>query len=82
MKTTIDFADDLSERLRERTKERGITLRSAIHEATLRWLDEENKPLRTPIDMRKYAVSGGLTPEAQKLSPSEIIEWSYDPDNL
>ena len=60
MKTTLVLDDALVERVRERAKERGVSMSSVVEEAIVRMLAEKATPERPPLDLPSFDSGGYL----------------------
>ena len=77
MKTTIELADDLAQRVRLLAQRRGVTLRTVIEDSIRLSLAEEER--RGQYTLPDKSVDGnGLQPEFRGKSWSEIREAAYE----
>jgi hypothetical protein len=60
MKTTLVLDDALVDRVRERAKERGVSMSSVVEEAIVRMLAETVSPERPPLDLPSFNSGGYL----------------------
>jgi hypothetical protein len=60
MKTTLVLDDALVERVRERAKERGVSMSSVVEEAIFRMLTDESAPDHPPLDLPSFNSGGYL----------------------
>jgi hypothetical protein len=76
MKTTIDIADPILHEARRLAQREGTTLRALVEDGLRRVVSHrsKNKPYRFRL---VTSGGGGLTPEAQQMSWSEIRDLSY-----
>ena len=60
MKTTLVLDDALVERVRERARERGVSMSSVVEEAIVRMLAEKATLERPPLDLPSFDSGGYL----------------------
>ncbi|MGC6467361.1 MAG: hypothetical protein ACON38_06745 [Akkermansiaceae bacterium] len=79
MKTTIDLADDLAATIKAKSKQEGISMRAAVHQALRLWLENKDQTATRPRIAREVglATGKGLSPEASLKSWEEIRDLSY-----
>ena len=80
MKTTIDLADDLAVKLKMRTVQKGISLRSAVQEALRLWLASDSSTAPKNLISREVGLMSGqgLSPEACIRSWEDLRAMSYE----
>lgn len=75
MKTTIDFDEPLFREAQEHARRSGVTFRTAVQDGLRLWLAHASQP--KSFKLRDARVNGeGLHPEAQHLTPAEIIDFA------
>lgn len=78
MKTTIEIADDLLLRAKEKSQREQTTLRNLVEEGLRLLLEEDAKEEKKGIDMTFGVVAGqGFHPSIQDGSWKEISELIY-----
>jgi hypothetical protein len=60
MKTTLVLDDALVEQVRQRAKERGVSMSSVVEEAIFRMLTEKATPSHPPLDLPSFNSGGYL----------------------
>jgi len=60
MKTTLVLDDALVDRVRERAKERGVSMSSIVEEAIVRMLTEKAPPNDPPLELPSFNSGGYL----------------------
>lgn len=60
MKTTLVLDDALVDRVRERAKERGVSMSSIVEEAIVRMLTEKAPPNHPPLELPSFNSGGYL----------------------
>lgn len=76
MKTTVDITDSLFQRAKEVAAAEGITFRELVEQGLRQVLADRKTATRFQLRDASFG-EGGLTPEAQKLTWQELLEFTY-----